>query len=267
MEKLLLLLLLLLPTCGFGLIIHPDSIVLNIKPMMAMHSPIDTVCLKNETNAAIIIDSIKIRFCNGDSEDFKKGFDCQPAQFLDYNYRGWLYGATHTSLRYLRDSLYLLQDSLGNQTTITIHPNDSAFFNLQVITNCPFCGRMPSFPKASKYIYSFHLSGNTNINLIAIVNNEGSTSIHSPMDYGLKQISPNPFIANSAAEVMMQNDGFISLKVFDILGHEVGTLAQGMFKRGTHRLHWDTKQFGGGVYYCTFTSGSYKKASSMIMVR
>lgn len=259
---------LLLPSHGSGVAIRPDSIALRIAPMTAMHSAIDTVCLKNGASTAITIDSIHIFFLNGDTaRDFRMGSDCHPGQFLEYNYNGWVYGTTHTTLRYVRDSLFLLQDSAGNATSVTINPNDSEFFYVHVITNCPICGRMPSFPNTTRYRYFFHVPGDAGFNLIVLINDPGITSNRTPMDYSFKRTDQNPFNANLDLKKIMQGDGFNFVKIFDILGHERGTVVLGEINSGTCRANWNAKRFANGVYYYSFTSGSYAKARKMILVK
>ncbi len=258
MKKSILLLVLFLPACGFGFNIQPDSIVVDSFSFLKMHSAIDTIYLKNETNSTMTIDSIKIRFIDGNPTDFRKGIDCQPEEFLEYNYQGWLYGDTRISLRYLRDSLFMLQDSSGNLIKISLNPNDSTFFYIQEIINCLFCGRMPSFPATSKYIYSFFLSDNTISNLKVTVKRPGQTSILSPAD---KHGRSDPLNSSAVITTVIPNN----MEVFDILGRKAGTLAQGKFKDGTNQFNLDSRRFAKGVYYCTFVSGSNKAMYKILL--
>ena len=65
----------------------------------------------------------------------------------------------------------------------------------------------------------------------------------------------------------MPNEGYATLKVFDILGREITTLAQGIYKQGTYRLPWNIGGIASGVYYCKFTSGSYTLTRKMMVIR
>jgi hypothetical protein len=58
-------------------------------------------------------------------------------------------------LRYLRDSLFLLQDGSGKPVTINLAPGASASFALHYPVNCPVCGRLPSYPGATRYAFTF----------------------------------------------------------------------------------------------------------------
>lgn len=143
----------LLASCAFGLDIKPDSLSLALKSF-------DTITLYNNANDQIQIDTIFIKFQNGDSVDFERGKACDSANVSCYNYSGWSYGwsessATTISLRYVKDSLFLLQNSTGNPIEYTISPHDSLQFVVSTIVNCPACDRMPIFPATTKFQYAF----------------------------------------------------------------------------------------------------------------
>ena len=106
------------------------------------------------------------------------GIDCRPTQFYDYNYDGWVYGSLNKTLRYLRDSLFLLQDTSGNIATISIAPNDSSDFIIYLVVNCPLCARSPSFPKTTRYLYLFQNSSGRSDSLKVYINDK--TFIEKP---------------------------------------------------------------------------------------
>jgi hypothetical protein len=88
-----------------------------------------------------------------------------------------------------------------------------------------------------------------------------------PPDYVLKQNYPNPFNSVTTIEFVMKEDHYAYLKVYDILGREIETLAQGMYGRGLHRLKWDSKNVASGIYYYKFTSGTYAGIRKMLLLR
>ncbi len=70
---------LILSGCAFGLSIIPDSVSKSTAPMSYYDLRLETITLKNKSNSVVVVDSILIRFQNGDSSDFRMGFDCRPA--------------------------------------------------------------------------------------------------------------------------------------------------------------------------------------------
>ncbi len=74
-----------------------------------------------------------------------------------------------------------------------------------------------------------------------------------PVDYSLSQNFPNPFNPTTSLQFSVPKDGFVSLKVYDMLGQEVATLFAGEAKRGTYTLNWNGKDDSGNMV----SSGSY----------
>jgi hypothetical protein len=50
-------------------------------------------------------------------------------------------------MRYVRDSLFLLQAAKVKPVSLALPTNDALPFALDFPIHCPICGRMPSFPK------------------------------------------------------------------------------------------------------------------------
>lgn len=116
----------------------------------------DTVSLVNRSPGSIRVDSILIRFLDGNKPgDFIACKGCAPESIGAYVYNGWLYGpGSNQSLRYLRDSLFLLQDAHGAPVSVTVGGTPSPFA-LYFPINCPFCDRPAAYPAAAHYAYAF----------------------------------------------------------------------------------------------------------------
>ncbi len=150
----------LVASCAFGLEVRPDSLSLTVNLMQNRYKVLDTITLHNPSGEQIQIDTVSIKFLNGDSIDFKRGKNCDSSNLSCYNYSGWTYGMFSNSmksisLRYIKDSLFLLQDTAGNPVEYTIPSNDSLQFGVCSIINCSLCDRTPSFPATTKFQYSF----------------------------------------------------------------------------------------------------------------
>jgi hypothetical protein len=88
-----------------------------------------------------------------------------------------------------------------------------------------------------------------------------------PLNYYLRQNYPNPFNRSTTIEFTMKDEGYANLKVFDVVGREIETLAEGRYSRGVHKCSWHAKGLPNGVYYYKFTAGSYTETRSMVLVR
>lgn len=140
-----------------GLEVIPDSVTVDFR---FGADAFDTVSLVNKTAGMLRVDSITIRLLDGGANprpaDFTACKACPPDSIGAYIYSGWLYGSSLAqSLRYLRDSLFLIQDRFGVPVSVSLAPGVSAPFALQYPVNCPVCGRPPSYPGATRYAFTF----------------------------------------------------------------------------------------------------------------
>jgi hypothetical protein len=140
-----------------GLEVGPQTLTDNFRPETGAF---DSVSLVNKTANALRVDSITIRFLDGGATprpaDFTACKTCPPDSIGAYFYGGWLYGSSFSqSLRYLRDSLFLIQDRFGAPVTVSLAPGASSTFALHYPVNCPVCGRPASYPGATRYAFTF----------------------------------------------------------------------------------------------------------------
>lgn len=61
--------------------------------------------------------------------------------------------------------------------------------------------------------------------------------------------------------------GFVTLKVFDVLGREVATLVDGALEAGTHAVEFDATGLAGGVYLYRLQVGSRSETRTMLILR
>ena len=151
------LLLILFTLYSYGLDITPDSLTRGIT-WTDYHEALDTLIISNPGTSEVRVDSITVRLLDGDSTDFIACSECEPGNFGNYAYRGWVFGVTDTTFRYVKDSLFLLQDGSGLPVSFSVAADGTAKFALHLMVNCPICGRMPSIPKTVHYAFMFHSS-------------------------------------------------------------------------------------------------------------
>ena len=61
--------------------------------------------------------------------------------------------------------------------------------------------------------------------------------------------------------------GFVTLKVFDLLGHKIATLVNEQLKPGTYEVEWDGSSQASGVYFYKLTAGSFIDTKKMLMIK
>jgi hypothetical protein len=72
--------------------------------------------------------------------------------------------------------------------------------------------------------------------------------IKETQKYYLGQNVPNPITASSRISWTMPEQGWVSLKVYDILGNEMMTLANDAFNEGSHTITMSAADLKPGTY-------------------
>ena len=85
--------------------------------------------------------------------------------------------------------------------------------------------------------------------------------------YALGQNYPNPFNPATRISFKVPTRSFVSLRVFDGLGREVGNLLNEMREAGRHSVNFDASELSSGMYIYKLTSGGFTQAKKMIMVK
>lgn len=90
----------------------------------------------------------------------------------------------------------------------------------------------------------------------------------APSDAGLHANYPNPFNPSTAISFTLGATGRASLKVYDVLGKEVATLADGMFIGGERNtFSFDATGLTSGVYYYRLLSDAKVETRKMLLMK
>ncbi|NIA31369.1 MAG: VWA domain-containing protein [Actinobacteria bacterium] len=90
---------------------------------------------------------------------------------------------------------------------------------------------------------------------------------HLPVDYKLFQNFPNPFNPTTTIQFDIPRSEFVSLKIIDLLGHEVETLIEKNIPAGEHSVKWDARGFSSGVYFYQFQTEGFTETKKLILMR
>jgi sugar lactone lactonase YvrE len=79
---------------------------------------------------------------------------------------------------------------------------------------------------------------------------------------------PNPFNPSTKISFVLGTKGHAALKVFNLLGQEVATLADGEFNDGeTQTFTFDASKFSSGIYYYELRTGSTTQIKKMMLLK
>ncbi|CAF3838145.1 unnamed protein product [Rotaria sp. Silwood1] len=94
-----------------------------------------------------------------------------------------------------------------------------------------------------------------------------SEPVSTPTNYSLSQNYPNPFNPSTQIEFGLPKNGFVELKLYDILGKEVAVLANGMFDAGKHTLDVNLSYLSSGTYFYRLTSDNFTDTKKLMLMK
>lgn len=89
----------------------------------------------------------------------------------------------------------------------------------------------------------------------------------TPVKYSLSQNYPNPFNPVTKIDFEIQKSGFVSLKVYDLLGKEVRTLVSEMKKEGRYQVEFTAGSLASGIYFYRINSNGFTDTKQMILIK
>jgi hypothetical protein len=89
----------------------------------------------------------------------------------------------------------------------------------------------------------------------------------TPKSYSLEQNYPNPFNPTTKISYSIAESGFVTLKVFDILGREVATLVNEVKPAGRFEVEFNASELPTGTYIYRLTAGNYQTINKMLLLK
>jgi hypothetical protein len=91
-------------------------------------------------------------------------------------------------------------------------------------------------------------------------------------EFGLEKVFPNPFDQNTVINYSIQEQGSISLKIYDISGHLIKVLYEGTQQGGNYSIVWDGRndsgdQLSAGLYFVKLISTDFSQTMKLCRLR
>jgi hypothetical protein len=87
-------------------------------------------------------------------------------------------------------------------------------------------------------------------------------------EFALSQNYPNPFNPSTKIEFTLLEDGFTTLKIYDILGREVAVLVNRNLNAGIlHQVEFNASKLTSGLYFSVLKSGNQKIVKKMMLTK
>jgi M6 family metalloprotease-like protein len=86
-------------------------------------------------------------------------------------------------------------------------------------------------------------------------------------EYKLMQNYPNPFNPSTKINIKIKESGFVTLKVYDILGKEVASLVNEKLNVGEYEIPFTSNQLSSGIYFYKLETNSFSDIKKMMIVK
>jgi photosystem II stability/assembly factor-like uncharacterized protein len=94
-----------------------------------------------------------------------------------------------------------------------------------------------------------------------------SNSVITPSKYSLSQNYPNPFNPVTKINFSSPKQGFVSLKIYDVLGREIRTLVNEFKSAGQFSVDFNALDYSCGVYFYRLESNGFSDIKRMMLIK
>jgi hypothetical protein len=101
----------------------------------------------------------------------------------------------------------------------------------------------------------------------APLDKKGSDGYHNITEYNLEQNYPNPFNPVTQINYQVKADGFVELKVYDILGNEITALVNEVKSEGYYSVQFDAGNLPSGVYIYSLRVNDFIQNQKMTLTK
>ena len=91
--------------------------------------------------------------------------------------------------------------------------------------------------------------------------------LNLPKEYSLEQNYPNPFNPTTTINYSIPAQSTVTLKVFNMLGSEIGTLVNEEQQAGSYEIAWNAENNSSGVYFYRIRAGSFSDTKKMLLIK
>jgi hypothetical protein len=88
---------------------------------------------------------------------------------------------------------------------------------------------------------------------------------NQPVDFFLAQNYPNPFNPSSKISYGLREPGFVSVKIYDVLGNEIAELINEYKSAGKYEFYFNSAGLSSGIYIYRLVAGNYSYTRKMIL--
>jgi hypothetical protein len=171
------------------------------------------------------------------------------------------YGAFNGSTK----DFYLFKTFLGNVPIFIVNTTGSFFW-------CSTSNDGQTVVTSGKAVHARQMGNGGLLYNINVDTNDVPTSIGnnkniSLSDYRLYQNYPNPFNPETVIKYILPERGFVSLKVYNVMGENVTKLVNNTQEKGNHKVTFNGENLPSGIYFCRLEANGTTINKKMILLK
>ena len=166
---------------------------------------------------------------------------------------------------------YMVDDGSGKtrvdddgSNTYSVDPHDTTW-GFHIMPKNAFIRSLIGIVKYKNSEYK--LEPRTNSDFVGELDGVKQTSSVVPASFSLLQNYPNPFNPTTKIEYSIAKAGYVSLKIYNILGQVVATLGNQYQNAGTYTATFDGSKLASGIYFYRLNAGSFSAVKKMLLLK
>jgi len=85
--------------------------------------------------------------------------------------------------------------------------------------------------------------------------------------FALMQNYPNPFNPTTNIVFRIRDFGFVTLRIYDVIGNEVSTLVNENKEPGEYNIKFDGSNLSTGIYFYKLQAGELSEVKKLVLLR
>jgi hypothetical protein len=94
-----------------------------------------------------------------------------------------------------------------------------------------------------------------------------AAGIGAVTEFAISQNYPNPFNPTTSINFDLAANTYVSLKIYNMIGQEVASLAHGNMAQGRHTVSFDATNLPSGLYIYRMEAGSFSATKKMLLMK
>jgi len=170
----------------------------------------------------------------------------------------------------------LIADTSHVNTRVELQEGNHPYHNLwdSALVNIPGNIRLKAGDKFSElrgvlyYAFSnYKLVPRKTDDFVGYVQDVKDNNLSTVNSYKLNQNYPNPFNPTTNISYTIPQNGFVSIKVYNILGREVKSLVNQEQRAGSYNISFDASRLSSGVYFYQIRINNYTASKKMVLLK